>query len=401
MPRLRFNDLLLEQLRYDRKQAAPSGDIAHEDELCPGLFLRVRPSGLKSFSVIYKVPGEGGISPSGRLLTGKAHRITLGTWPHIPLREARDKARQALQAASEGRDPRQAQRENNLTTFAWASDRFVEAELKPNIKNWQAVESTLRLHCRPLLGNRPVQSIRRTDIHALLDSMVEEGRHGMAREVRKNLSRFFNWCIDRELVHANPLDGLRRRDLSANYEAGRALTDDEIRQIWRGAGEMGYPFGPIYQLLMLTGQRRGDWAAAQRSELDLGKRLEVPCGRYKSKRDHLVPISDATMAIVDALPERGGYLFTTNGTTPVSGFSKAKTQLDEASGVKAPYRIHDFRVTCETRLASLGFPQEVRDAVLGHMAQGLQRRYNKHQYADEKREALDAYAKHLTAVIAS
>ncbi|MBH5372206.1 Arm DNA-binding domain-containing protein [Bradyrhizobium glycinis] len=101
-----FKDLLLEQLRYDRREAAPSGDIAHEDELCPGLFLRVRPSGLKSYSRLQGAR-EGGISPSGWLLTGKAHRITLSTWPHVALREARDKPRQALQAASEGRDPRQ------------------------------------------------------------------------------------------------------------------------------------------------------------------------------------------------------------------------------------------------------------------------------------------------------
>jgi integrase len=93
----------------------------------------------------------------------------------------------------------------------------------------------------------------------------------------------------------------------------------------------------------------------------------------------------------------------------VSGFSKPKLRLDTAalasmqakdkSAKLAHYRVHDFRVTCETRLAHLGFNQEVRDAVLGHAKPGLQKIYNKHSYLDEKRVALDAYAKHIVAVV--
>jgi hypothetical protein len=67
--------------------------------------------------------------------------------------------------------------------------------------------------------------------------------------------------------------------------------------------------------------------------------------------------------------------------------------------VLAKYRIHDFRVTCESRLADLGFNQDVRDAVLGHAKVGLQRTYNKHDYADEKRQALEAYAQHVMGVV--
>ena len=63
------------------------------------------------------------------------------------------------------------------------------------------------------------------------------------------------------------------------------------------------------------------------------------------------------------------------------------------------YRIHDFRVTCETRLATLGFSQDVRDAVLGHAKQGLQKTYNKHDYHDEKKVALETYAAHLCDVV--
>ena len=96
---------------------------------------------------------------------------------------------------------------------------------------------------------------------------------------------------------------------------------------------------------------------------------------------------------------------------PISGFSKAKTYLDDLAteelkmelgdneAVLADYRIHDFRVTCESRLADLGFNQDVRDAVLGHAKIGLQRTYNKHDYADDKRRALDTYAQHIMGVV--
>ena len=129
---------------------------------------------------------------------------------------------------------------------------------------------------------------------------------------------------------------------------------------------LGYPFGPLYQLLLLTGQRRTEWASATRSEIDLTKGwLEVPKSRYKGDRDHVVPLAATALSIFDRLPVWPGndyFLFSTrDGRVPVSGFSNGKARLDE--GVRRimaghdsalaliPYRVHDFRVTCETRLA--------------------------------------------------
>ena len=101
----------------------------------------------------------------------------------------------------------------------------------------------------------------------------------------------------------NPIHGLKRGDLQATEEAGRALNDDEIRHIWRASLSLGYPFGPLYQLLLLTGQRRTEWAAASRSEINLDKCwLEIPKARYKGDRDHIVPLAEEALTIVDKLP---------------------------------------------------------------------------------------------------
>ena len=212
------------------------------------------------------------------------------------------------------------------------------------------------------------------------------------------------------------MTGLKRSDMGSNPEAGRALSDPELRAVWRSASSLGYPFGALFQLLMLTGQRRNDWAHARGSEVDLRNCwLEIPKARYKSRRDHVVPLPVPAIEILRSVPFHGSpaaFLFSSrDGQVPVSGFSRAKSKMDATAGAilqleganqtLAHYRIHDFRVTCETRLATLGFNQDVRDAVLGHAKRGLQRTYNKHDYYDEKKAALSAYAEHLSAVTAA
>jgi len=151
--RKRLTDQGVERLKYDPKIAPENGRLEMTDELCPGLILRVTPKGAKSFSVIYKIQGEGGVTPAGRLLTGKQHRITLGSTPPLDLRTARERAREILLAASEGRDVRheriQASRKGHENTFDTAFDRFIEQEIKPSISSWKNVERVLRLHVKP------------------------------------------------------------------------------------------------------------------------------------------------------------------------------------------------------------------------------------------------------------
>ncbi len=200
---------------------------------------------------------------------------------------------------------------------------------------------------------------------------------------------------------ANPTHKLKRNDLASNKDAGRNLDDAELRAVWAAADSPCYPFGPWVKMLMLTGQRRGEWAKAQRGEIDVERRLlEILAARHKSGRDHIVPLVGRAWAVVEALPVlEGDYLFSTRaGKVAIGGFSRAKRMLDELAPL-ATWRFHDLRVTCETRMAGLGITHEVRDAVLAHARPGLQKIYNKHDYADEKRAALDAYATHLMEVV--
>ena len=144
----RFTDQMIQRLRPPK-----AGRLEVGDEIVPGLVLRVTPRGVKSFSVIYKVAGEGGVSPTGRQLTGRQHRITLGQYPALGLKNAREKARQILETVSDGLDPRAERQKLNLLRYANTIEavarRFIEQDAKRNIASWKKIERTLELHVLP------------------------------------------------------------------------------------------------------------------------------------------------------------------------------------------------------------------------------------------------------------
>jgi integrase len=199
----------------------------------------------------------------------------------------------------------------------------------------------------------------------------------------------------------------------------RILREDELRAFWRAARRLSYPYGPLLQMLALTGQRKSEVAEARWSEIDLDRKLwTIPAGRMKADAAHVVPLSDEVIAILRALPRfrRGDYLFsTTFGMKPVNGFSKAKQRADKRMlrGLQAiartrnetppaalePWVIHDIRRTMRTGLSALPVPDIVRELVIAHTKPGLHRVYDQHAYLDEKRRALDLWAARLRETV--
>jgi integrase len=400
--RLKLSDYGIARLKPPAK-----GRLEVADLIVPGLFLRITPRDVRSFSVAFKIRGEGGYSETGRALVGVQHRITLGRYPQLGLSAARDKARGLLETVLEGRDPRparrEAQKERISNTIASVAKRFIEQDAKKTVESWRRIERTLELHVLPTMGDRPIREIGRADIHDLLDGIVENTGPGAAYAALKHLHRLFEFALDRELVDRNPAHKLKRKDLKPNGDARRSLNDAELRAVWAAAGSLGYPFGPALRLLMLTGQRRNDWSCAARAEVDVERHcLEIPAARYKSRRDHQVPLVGPSWEIFNALPIQtgGDFLFSNRaGKVAINSWAKAKKQIDKLTGPLASWSLHDLRSTAESRMAALGIVQEHRDAVLGHARPGLQKIYNKFDYAEEKVEALRAYAAHLMEVV--
>jgi integrase len=440
-PRVLFTDAMLRRLRYDPRKAdkadATDARMVVRDSKVPILEVRVTPAGTKTFYAVFR-PAAARIGKRGNPVTGATKRLRIGEYhPDTgSLDAARKQATAYLLALQEKRDPHAEQKANNVARFTNTFDstmqRFVEQALKakgldgkPNVLSWRNAERVLELHVLDHWRGKPVADIRRADVHELIDGIVADGALGTARDVRKHLHRMFNWAVSREIVQVNPLHGMEFDGLDANTEAGRELTDADLRAVWHSATEQGYPFGPWAQLLMLTGQRRADWANARRSEIEGDRRvLAIPAERYKgskkrkarkqAKYNHVVPLADAAWGIVEKLPVFDGndyYVFSTRkGTLPISGFSKAKADLDagalavlqktDAAATLENFRVHDFRVTCRTRMEEkLHVPEAICEAVLGHTKQGLEAIYNKAEYVQQKRDALVAYAEHLAELV--
>jgi integrase len=402
------------------KMAAPRGGRREiGDAVQPGLVLRVSETGVKSWSVIYKVPGERGVSRTGRPLKGAQRRITLGQYPLVGLEEARDEARRIIKQALSGQDPRPERRDNNLlrhtNSVEAVSKRMIELA-KRQVESWPKIEQVLTDYVWPTLGSRPIADVTQADIHRLLDELVAQDRHGTAREVRKMMSRLLNYAAEKSLIPASPMAGMKRRDLTL-VSSDRVLADDEIRAVWAATGDMAYPFGTLIRALLLTGQRRQDWEDARWSEIDAAERwLSIPKERYKVRtRGHIVPLIGPAWALVEGLPRWNGkdpYLFSTTagekpselGTNPLRKFraltlKHLRRLRDDPEAELEHFTPHDFRRTAETRMARLGFNLEVRNAVTGHAQDGLQRTYNKHDYLAEKRAALEAYGAHILGLV--
>ena len=172
----------------------------------------------------------------------------------------------------------------------------------------------------------------------------------------------------------------------------RILNDAELCALWRTTERLGYPYGPIFCLLAITGQRKSEVSEAQWPEFDLDKKLwTIPAERMKADAPHVVPLSDPAIELLASLPrfKKGNFIFsTTFGETPVNGFSKAKKRLDklmamELGGPPPEFVIHDIRRTVRTGLSALPIPDLVRELVIAHAKPGLHKVYDQHAYIEK------------------
>lgn len=324
---------------------------------------------MKSWSLMYKVAGA---SIDGK--RGANKRMTLGEYPLLGLKAAREMCLAAKDLADRGGDPiehrksevagRQERRFDRLVS------RFVELHAKTNTKKWRDTKRLLETYAVSVLGSRDITSIDRATIHALLDETSEKNGMAMARELRKHLSIMFNWCVDRGICSFNPMAGMKRRDLQY-VSRDRVLSIEELKLIWIAATKLGYPFGPIVQLLILSGQRRSEISTLQRKWVS-SDYFEIPADKYKTGKPHIIPLTKTMDDMLKSQPiwNGGDYVFsTTGGKTASSGFSKVKSRIDGLSGV-SNWTFHDIRRSVATHMAGAGVIQEHIERVLGHTIAG-------------------------------
>lgn len=398
----RLTDRKLQSLK-----PAPAGkhyDVWDRD----GFGVRISDRGTKSFVLMARYPGSS--NPARR---------TIGHYPTVSLAAARATASQWREWIAVGKDPaveierqRIAEAQKRATTFAAVCEDFIRDKL-PGERKAREVERDIRRVFISAWGKRPITDILPLEVRNLVKAYKDDGKPYQAHNLLGYARRIFNWAINQHCygVEASPCDRLKPKDIIGEKRArSRVLSDAELRAAWKASEGLDYPYGPLFQLLMLTGTRRSEVAEAKWSEFDLVKKIwTIPAERMKAVAAHLVPLSDDAIAVLNSLPrfKSGDCLFsTTYGKIPVNSFHKAKATLDaamlaELNGAKLPpFVVHDIRRTVRTQLSAIPNVSDlVRELVIGHTKPGLHKVYDQYAYLDEKRFALDAWAARLRSII--
>ncbi|MGV3548976.1 tyrosine-type recombinase/integrase [Rhizobium sp.] len=396
------------------KPAEKGKRYAVADAVVPGLKIRVTDRGTKSF-IVWKRWG-GAPNPSARALgtfgpSDGGNQLTLAS--------ARTRARDWLEMRAAGKDPKQVALQESLVEAAKKANSFesvMEAYLARHVRGHRKADQTEREIRKELLSalrERPITEVTRKDLISIIDKIVDRGANYQAHNIWGHASSLFNWAIDSDYgLAVSPCWPKKPRSLltkeGAKKPRQRVLKESEIAAFWQASGEMGYPYGPLFQILLLTGQRKNELAGARWSEFDLVSRtLTIPPERYKSDAAHVVPLSDEVLQILASLPRwpEGDHLFsTTSGRVPVNGFSKAKQRLDAGMNVRlgtkpASFVIHDIRRTVRTGLAQAKVPEHIAELVIGHARRGLAGVYDRHSYLDERRSALRDWASRVAQLM--
>lgn len=390
--------------------SSESREILYWDPDLRGFGLKVTPAGSKTYVLQYRMGGRG--SPSKRYTIGRHGS------PWSPA-TAREEAIQLLTLVRQGTDPRGERRAKQIEAselgFELQAERFIDRYLRAHwTKTWKEGARLLRVNAIPTFRDRPISQISKADVSDLLVSLSD--RPALRRQVFAVLRKFFAWAVKQEgLINTSPLDGMvapkppRQRD--------RVLTIQELRAAWITAGQMNYPFGPLFQLLIATLRRETNVAALSLNEIDFEQaRWILPARKSKIGEEHIQPLNESAISVLNELPFSSGYCFTTTGKTPVSGFSKAKKRWDRMmleflrcergsncndtdDEVLPPWRLHDIRRTGATFMQQMGVPIEVTEEILEHKSGtrgGVAGVYNKYRYLPEKAAALSNWGQILS-----
>jgi integrase len=386
------------------------------DQTLPGFGIRLRPEGARTY-----VAG-------GRFGAKHYRPLELGDARKMKFEAARAKAREWLAFDAEGLDPRTVelarataeaakkleQERRNGHTLNAVVDEFIKSkvigsnEKKPLQRKWKEVKRHVGI-LTAQWGPRPIHDITRPE--AVTFIKAKKSTPAEARNLLGVAKQLFSWARDQEYgLEVNIFADIKPSSIIGKKVArDRTLTEAEVKALWRAVSKMPYPFGPAYQMLILTGLRLNECVQGRWSEIDLKARIwTIPASRMKGKnrtaRAHVVPLTDKMVGILNALPRfAGDYVFTTTGgKKPISLGSKIKDRLDAELEFEEEWENHDLRRSINSSLVAIvdkdnrpAVKEEVVDAILAHKQPGVKGVYNRHKYVPERRAALELWGNHV------
>jgi integrase len=382
MPKHKFSDRWLSALK-------PTGErVDYWDTLTPGFGVRVGEAGRRAFMVMTRVDG-------------RLRRFTLKPpYPQLSLADARKQAEKIVKDAQVGLDPaaaklaeRKAAQAFRRNTFGAVAADFMQ-DFAKNHRTRDEMQRKIDVELLPHWRDRPIASITRSDVKALLREKARDGGYA-ANRLLALVSKIFTWALDEEIIQSSPTVRLPR--LIKEEERERVLSADEIRILWGAFTDLGYPFGDLYKMMLLTGQRRGEVASMKWSQIN-DEGWSLPAAKAKTAAGHLVPLSSLAREVLSKLPTLGEHAFIARKDAPLQGWSKSKARLDRLARID-PWQVEDMRRTAATHMRSIGIDRLVVSKILNHAESGITKVYDRFSADPEKATALERWANRIKTII--
>lgn len=352
--------------------------VDYFDDKTQGLALRVAPSGTKTFTLHF--------GPRTRRA-----RLTLGRYPRLSLAKARALALEALSREAIGEDPRYS---GSVTLSDVARAYFAE-HVRLNLRSAKAIERRLTKNVLEAIGSTPIGELHRRDLNRTISAIISRSAPTEARRVFEDLRALLNWAVARGDLEINPAAAMKAPELPQSRD--RVLTDAELATLWNGLIEAlprSLTVQHIIRLCLLTGQRVGEAAGIEASEIDAGKMLwTIPAARSKNKHSHAVPLTRFALGLAE--------LIAVGDRLPTHAIDKIIRRAQPRFGI-AQWTMHDLRRTAVTRMAELGISPIVLGHVINHRSvtrAGVTLSvYSHYSYDKERREAIELWEARVFAI---
>lgn len=371
------------------------------DAIVPGFGVRVMSTGRKSYFLVARFPGQK--NPTRR---------TIAPVGRLELSAAREMARTWLTELSAGIDPGKRNRseepdsaQSASRTFEAVSFEFVEKHVeRQGLRSANEIRRILKKELLPRWKDRAFESVRRSDVTALLDE-IDVRAPVQADRILAVISKMCNWYAARSDDYVSPIvRGMRRSDAKSRKRV-RILDNDEIKIFWQVANGQGV-YGAFVQFALLTGQRKAKVVSLRWSDIDDDGVWRIPSEEREKANAEILKLPNLALSVIERVrpATANGFVFSENGTAPINGFSKYKARFDCEMGKRAEYVIpqwvvHDLRRTAKSLMAKCKVPRDISERVLGHAIPGVEGVYDQYDYFDEKADALDRLNQMIADII--
>src|SRR5262245_1669768 len=257
------------------------------DSKCRGLNLRVMPSGLKTWSVMFTDP-----------LFGKRARLSLGTYPATSLAAARTRAVEARGLVESGADPRViGNAKSGPMTVNDLAKVYLDMHAR-KLRTYTLIKRALSANILPVIGSMALAELHRRDVHRVIDPIKQRGSPSMAHRTFFLLNGMLNFAVERGYLDSNPAFRLRMEGKSSPRE--RFLSAEEIAELWPALSSLKKRVELVLKLALVTGQRIGEIGRMDINEIDMRKHVwTIPAERSKNKFQHEVPLSNMAMELIE------------------------------------------------------------------------------------------------------